>query len=312
MKKWALNKLIQWSGKKIIFPFYHIVSDEDCPHVKHLYPIKRIAQFEEELDFLQKHFLPLSLEALMDHIKNGTEPEKPSFFLSFDDGLRECYTVIAPILKRRKIPAAFFLNTGFVGNQALFYRYKVSLMINAMRTSNFEFRTSQNHLLKLSYYDSDKIDELAKELNIDFQEFLEEEKPYMNWEEIEELKNQGFYFGGHSVDHPLYELISLEKQIEQTKESVEEVIDKLKLDYRIFAFPFTDFGVKTEFFASIFNSKICRLSFGTAGIKSDECKRNLQRISMERNLGDPATYFFKKLLTYQLKVVIGKEIVRHI
>lgn len=312
MKKWALNKLIQWSGKKIIFPFYHIVSDEDCPHVKHLYPIKRIAQFEEELDFLQKHFLPLSLEELMDHIKNETEPEKPSFFLSFDDGLRECYTVIAPILKRRKIPAAFFLNTGFVGNQALFYRYKISLMINAMRTSNFEFRTSQNDLLKLSYHDSDKIDELAKELNIDFQEFLEEEKPYMNWEEIEELKNQGFYFGGHSVDHPLYELISLEKQIEQTKESVEEVIDKLKLDYRVFAFPFTDFGVKTEFFASIFNSGICKLSFGTAGIKSDECKRNLQRISMERNLGDPATYFLKKLLTYQLKVVIGKEIVRHI
>lgn len=312
MKKWALNKLIQWSGKKIIFPFYHIVSDEDCPHVKHLYPIKRIAKFEEELDFLQKHFLPLSLEELMEHIKNETEPEKPSFFLSFDDGLRECYTVIAPILKRRKIPAAFFLNTGFVGNQALFYRYKISLMINAMRTSNFEFRTSQNDLLKLSYHDSDKIEELAKELNVDFDEFLQNEKPYMNWEEIEELKNQGFYFGGHSVDHPLYELISLEKQIEQTKESVEEVIDKLKLDYRVFAFPFTDFGVKTEFFASIFNSEICQLSFGTAGIKSDECKRNLQRISMERNLGDPATYFLKKLLTYQLKVVIGKEIVRHI
>lgn len=311
MKKWALNKLIQWSGKKIIFPFYHIVSDEDCPHVKHLYPIKRIAKFEEELDFLQKHFLPLSLEELMEHIKNETEPEKPSFFLSFDDGLRECYTVIAPILKRRKIPAAFFLNTGFVGNQALFYRYKISLMINAMRTSNFEFRTSQNDLLKLSYHDSDKIEELAKELNVDFDEFLQNEKPYMNWEEIEELKNQGFYFGGHSVDHPLYELISLEEQIRQTLKSTEETVNQLNLDYKIFSFPFTDSGVKKEFYQKIYKEGVCDLSFSTSRFKTDEFRRNLHRFGLEPNHGSVSLFFLKRYFTFVMNsLIVNNEIKR--
>jgi len=313
MMGWLLKNIIKHSGKKIIFPFYHIVSDEDCPHVKHLYPIKRVKKFEKELDFLQKYYHPMDLEELMSHIRNGTKPEGPSFFLTFDDGLRECYTVIAPILKRRSIPAAFFLNTGFVGNKGLFYRYKISLIIDRIKSHPelVEGQISEGELLNLTYHDSAKINELAKKMNLDFNESLQNEKPYMTWEEIEELRKQGFYFGGHSVDHPLYNQISLEEQLRQTHESVDETVEKLNLDYRIFSFPFTDEGVKKDFFNRVLDTKICDLTFATKRLKTDEFAQNIHRFGLEPNTGSVEKIFLKRYGIYILNSLLKQNKIIH-
>lgn len=309
---WLLKNIIQYSGKKIIFPFYHIVSDQDCPHIKHLYPIKRISEFEEELDFLQKHYRPMDLEELMHHVQNKTQPKKTSFFLTFDDGLHECYTVIAPILKQRSVPAAFFLNTGFIDNKELFYRYKISLIINNLQNPKFASNHhSKDNLLKLSYQDAKQIDEVARELNIDFDEFLQKERPYMGWKEVEELKNQGFYFGGHSIDHPLYSQISLEEQIKQTRISVNEIVEKLNLDYRIFSFPFTDNGVKKEFFEKIFDENISDLTFATGRLKTDEFSQNIHRFGLEANNTSPTKFFLKRYSAYLLNTLRNKNIIHH-
>ncbi|MFA7447255.1 MAG: polysaccharide deacetylase family protein [Weeksellaceae bacterium] len=307
MINWFLKNIIKHSGKKIIFPFYHIISDEDCPHVKHLYPIKRIENFEKELDFLQKQYRPMDLEELMLHIHQNTQPKEPSFFLTFDDGLRECYTVIAPILNKRNIPAAFFLNTAFVGNKDLFYRYKISLIIDKLQNTKQNIRISSEELLKLTHTDIPKINAIAKELDLDFYEFLQKEKPYMNWREIEELKDQGFYFGGHSVNHPLYKLISLEEQIEQTQTSVTEVKEKLNLDYKIFSFPFTDDGVKNDFFKSVFEENSCDLTFATQRMKTDEFPQNIHRFGLEPNINSVEIFFLKRYSIYLLNSFFNKN-----
>lgn len=296
-------------GKKIIFPFYHLVSDEECPHIRHLYPVKTIQKFEEELDFFQRNYQPIDLKEILQHLQNDTEPEKPSFFLSFDDGLKECHSVIAPILKKRKLTAAFFINTGFVDNQALFFRYKISLLIDHLEKSKINF--SKQDWLKMTYADTEKIDLLAKDLQVDFNQFLKEQQPYMNWSEIEDLKNQGFHIGAHSIDHPLYANISLEEQIRQTQESMEEIQSRLILNSRIFSFPFTDDGVSTEFFKEIFEQKIVDLSFGTAGIKDDEFQNNLQRLPMDNCLNSAKSFVFKNQMAYALKKIIGKHQVQH-
>lgn len=294
--------------KNIIFPFYHTISDKNCPHIKNLYPVKSISQFEEELDYFQKNFNPIGLIDILEHIKNHTQPERPSFFLSFDDGLKECHSIIAPILKNRNLTAAFFINTGFVGNLDLFYRYKISLIIEKLKEPK---RKSIQHLLKLNYTHEQIIDSLAMELGIDFNEFLEKEKPYMDWHEIRDLVRQGFLIGGHSVDHPYFNIISFDQQILQTKNSVDSVVNNLGLTYRIFSFPFTDLGVGKKYFDSIYNEGICDLTFGTAGIKEDEFAQNLHRIPMDNCLGSPKRFIEKQRFQYHLKKLIRKHKVIH-
>lgn len=296
-------------AKKIVFPFYHLVSNEQCPHIRNLYPVKSISKFEEELDFFQKYFEPITLNEILTHIENGTQPQKPSFFLSFDDGLKECHSIIAPILIKRNLKAAFFINTDFVDNQALFFRYKVSLLIEQLKNKNTTF--SKEDLLNLKYSDTQKINQLAKDFMIDFQHFLEEEKPYLGWGEIKDLHEQGFTIGAHSKDHPMYAQISLEEQIHQTQNSMDELVNRLNLNHRFFSFPFTDSGVHEEFFQWMHQNGNVDLSFGTAGIKDDEFPRNLQRIPMDNNLNSTSTFILKNTLFYQLKKFLRKNKVMH-
>src|SRR5690625_6718403 len=56
LMNFLFKNITQLSGKNIIFPFYHLISDQDCPHIRHLYPVKTIDQFKKELDFFQKHY----------------------------------------------------------------------------------------------------------------------------------------------------------------------------------------------------------------------------------------------------------------
>lgn len=302
-----IKNITQLSGKNIIFPFYHLISDQNCPHIRHLYPVKTIDQFKKELDFFQKHYNPITLEEIISHLKNNTKADKPSFFFSFDDGLKECFTIIAPLLKERNLTAAFFINTDFVDNRALFYRYKISLLIDALKQKHSDFNSEK--LLLFNYSDAEKINALAEEHQLDFDLFLKESQPYMTWSEIENLHSEGFYIGAHSVDHPLYAQLSLEEQIQQTQESLKIVQEKLSLEYKIFSFPFTDNGVSNQFFEWLFGEEKVDLSFGTAGIKDDNFSFHLQRLPMDNNLGSPKAFVLKNHLAYGLKRLLGKHLV---
>lgn len=97
--------LIFLSGQKMIRPFYHTVSDSDLWHIKNLYPIVGVNQFNQDLDFFQKYYSAVDSRYLL--AEKSMRGEK-TFFLSFDDGLSEFHDVIAPILIKRGIPAVFF------------------------------------------------------------------------------------------------------------------------------------------------------------------------------------------------------------
>ena len=38
-------------GTPLVIPYYHMVSDEQVPHVKHLYRYRNVRQFTKDLDF---------------------------------------------------------------------------------------------------------------------------------------------------------------------------------------------------------------------------------------------------------------------
>ena len=115
---------------KVLAPFYHAVSDIPMPHIRHLYRVKTVAEFERDLDFLLKHYTPIDFHELPNLLQHKPRSGKPPMLLSFDDGLREFYDPIAPILLRKGIPAICFLNSGFLDNKDLFFRYKASLLID--------------------------------------------------------------------------------------------------------------------------------------------------------------------------------------
>src|SRR5437868_11346983 len=120
------------SPVKTLLPYHHLVSDEDLLHIKHLYAYKSSTQFRNDLDYLLKNFHPVSADELSKAINTGEETPSNSFLLTFDDGFKEVYDVISPILLEKGIPAVFFVNPAFIDNKELFYRCKISLVIEEL------------------------------------------------------------------------------------------------------------------------------------------------------------------------------------
>ena len=300
-----LKTLIKISKQPLLLPFYHLVSDAPPLFVKNLYKPKTVKQFKEDLDFFLENYTPITLEEVIQYNKGEITLTKPSFHITFDDGLANFYHVIAPILKEKNIPATVFLNTDFVDNKELFYRYKASLLLLKIgKTDLINTNTGDVHdLLKKSYKDRYLLDDLAEEIDFDIKQFLKEEKPYLTIEQIKTLQSQGFTFGAHSTNHPLYKDLSLQQQIQQTKESLQWVARNLQQKHAVFSFPFHDIDVSKQFFYDIKND--VELTFGTSGIKGDDIKTNLHRLDMEKSIRTTRKFLIREYLYVLVKKIFG-------
>lgn len=324
----SLGRLIQWSGQKILLPFYHIVSDVHLPHISKLYPVRNTDQFIDDLDFFCRYYEPISMAELFQIVRGQRKISRPVFHLSFDDGLRQIYSDIAPILLKKSIPASFFINTDFINNNNLFFRYKIGLILDAIDGREHELdwrrissifnkwiqhvRVLSSELLLLGYRDQNMIDEIASIIGVDFCSFLNEYKPYLQTDEVKDLIHRGFMVGAHSLDHPLFKQITLEEQKRQIEGSLQMLADEFNVGERLFSFPFSDDGVRLELFEWLYEQANCDLSFGVSGLKRDHFTRHLHRIPMEKTTGSASIVLKTEYLYFLIKALIGKNhIIRH-
>lgn len=326
MGGWIPQKLlIRISGQDLVFPFYHAVSDVPMPHVERVYPVRSLKRFKGDLEFLLKHYEPVGLEALKSTGTPGRRA-KPAMFLSFDDGLSEIHELVAPVLDRKGVPAAFFINTDFIDNRDMFYRYKSSLILERLEKINYspavtELFQSRYHLagtgkkcvrdfiLEISYRNRKELDEIAKLVQLDFGTFLKVRKPYMSLQQLKNLANKGFYIGAHSKDHPLFTHLTREDMLMQYRVSMEFVQKEFGTGYGIFSFPFSDDGVPATFFEEIKGEGMPPLdaSFGTAGLKKDPVPFHHHRIPMEAGRAPARRLLRGEYLYYLAKGLVRKN-----
>ncbi len=309
------------SKKRIILPAYHLICNDSPAHIKNLYEVKNEKSFIEDLDFFLKFYTPIDLYELKKFIDEDRTPDKNYFHLSFDDGLSECHDIIAPILQKKGIPATFFLNSAFIDNKGLMFRYNESMLIETInKTSSKDvekkieyelksegvfFSTVKESILSITYKQRELLETLGQIAGLDFNTYLLENKPYLQTNQVKELIKQGFTIGAHSIDHPQYNTIGFKEQVKQTEESLLFIKNTFSLDYKVFAFPFTDYGVLKKFFNTIFDSSnpVADLTFGGAGFKQDYQRHHLQRCPMEKDssakkliTGEYLYCFFKRIL----------------
>lgn len=289
--KRTVKELIKASGQQIIFPFYHVVSNDDLPHIKHLYSYRNVAAFERDMDFLMRHFTPLHYDDLL---SGRYQPNTPYVHLSFDDGLSEMYHIVRPILLEKGIPATFFINSAFVNDQGLMYRYKVSLLLEHVpaealkkaivfgeERKNVQVSDPKRFLLQLDARQEQWINDIAVAAGFDFSAFLQTNKPYMDLEQIMQLQRDGFTIGAHSVDHPAFASIAPVSQAEQVKQSVQYVRDTCGVKNPAFAFPFTAVGADPKLFDTMYAEFGVSRSFGTGGMQKQKYPNHIDRIPAE-------------------------------
>lgn len=316
-----IQKLIKLSGENLFLPFLHTVSNEPLLHINQIYPVRNEALFNRDIETILKYFKPITLSTLTEYIHEQKPFTEPVFHLTFDDGLKENYSVVAPVLEKHKIPATFFVNTAFIDNKSLFYRYKVSLLINKIYDYDFDYRSLndvfhinivhfdqlKSQLLTLQHTDTDIINHIAERTGVNFDEYLHEEKPYMTSKQINELLDRGFNVGSHSTDHPFFRDLTPEKQKEQVTDSYTTLQQLFELKSHFFSFPFSDEGVSAGFFEWLHTDAKCLLSFGTSGLKYDCIPNHLHRVAFDGSSKEAEEIIKTSYINFLIKMFIRRN-----
>lgn len=280
----------------LLLPYHHTVSNEDLQHIVHLYPYKNEQQFTDDLDFLLKHYKPVSVDELSKAVLDKTTIPSGSFLLTFDDGFREVHDIIAPILEKKGVPAIFFINPAFIDNKKLFYRCKISLLIGELKKNQTAYlkiyadslqlptaaaEQIPGTLKKLNQDNAAVLDSIAEKISYSFDDYLKKQQPFLTTEQLISLHKRGFTIGAHSMDHPYYNLLSEEGQLKQTIDSCNYVKTLLGTGDCHFSFPHSDKPISQQVITAIHQNNT-GLLFGIQNQKNELYNNMLHRFNAER------------------------------
>ncbi len=209
------------ADRPLVAVFWHAVGPTaDLPHVRHLYVPPTLERWRADVDWLLDHFEPLAPDEVCAWAQGRKRLRRPACFLSFDDGLRQVHDIVWPELHRRGVPFAVFLNSAFVDNADLFFRYKASLLVarwqqapppSAVRQALLAMLPDPLRAIPLpqtflcaGFRQKAMLDEAARLMGVDFADFLQRYRPYLSTAQITSMAREGVVFGGHSHDHPLF------------------------------------------------------------------------------------------------------------
>ena len=237
--------------------FTHFVGRAVPPHYASFLPPRTDPDsFRQDIEQLSRQFEFVTLDALLSPQSQGQgSSNRPRMALTIDDGLDFFDDTMLSILADYDIQPCCFVITKYIDNTDLMWRHKLSAIAALTTPSRLQTGLRETwplgappgnvrDLLSASFnLPFSRIDEFSRELweacsLPPLNEYLEQYRPYLTWERIEALRNEGFQFGSHSHSHPAFDLLCSEDAIAEMRASKQALENRLgKHDY-FFAYPF--------------------------------------------------------------------------
>ena len=223
---------------------YHYVLNppKSCfPHLKGI----TVDAFRNQVRFLQGRYEMATLESALAFVGGGYVPKQNLCLLTFDDGLRDHYENVLPILSELEVQGIFFAVTECLDQQQVSSTHKSHLLLaelgfeeyqRALRRNLAEQNLSINNSVdkvraRHTYrWDSEEVAifkyflnfcldgrQRAQIINKIFKDQLTDEpelakKLYLSWDEVTEIQSRGMIIGGHSHRHHALAKLTREEQ----------------------------------------------------------------------------------------------------
>lgn len=202
--------------------------------------------FDKQMAYVKKHFNVINMSQLFDCATRGKLPDR-SLVLTFDDGHHDFYANAWPIIKRYDLTATLFVTTDFVDQKIWLWpdllRYilihakprEVLLKGVLLPIDNATILTTWNTLgdfcLELSSEERKSyIHDLAAELNVTIPESPQMPFAPTNWQQLQQMVEEGLDVGSHSVTHPILSSLTLNQLQTELTESKARIKEMLKID----------------------------------------------------------------------------------
>ncbi|HIG95707.1 TPA: polysaccharide deacetylase family protein [Candidatus Woesearchaeota archaeon] len=258
---------------------YHYVRDVEKTEYPGIHAVS-FKRFNDHLALLKKlgyHFI--SLDHYYDHISKGVAIPQKSCVLTFDDGIRDHYTHVFPILKKEGIPGVFYPVTQPLTESIVPIVQKIHFILGKM--SAVEFAREVNAFLKhdpslfheYEVHDHFKInpqkrfdDNLTANLkhnlarmplvikkkivdSIFHAHFPDEhafcDELYMDFEELKEMLEAGMTIGSQTHTHPFLSSLSSDKQEREIIQATSLLEKNLGIKIKHFCYPYGGYNKDT-------------------------------------------------------------------
>jgi peptidoglycan/xylan/chitin deacetylase (PgdA/CDA1 family) len=214
---------------------YHYVRDlpnTPFPNIKSMH----IREFADQVAAFKGQYEMATLESALEFVRGTYEPSKDLCLLTFDDGLKEHYSEITPLLRDAGVQGLFFVITCCLEQRQVapvhmnhflmaalnFEEYRNSFLarLNEILPTSVNPADLDKALVQRTYrWDTFEVasfkylfnfvvdrnirDRVLKEL---FEETISDEESfsqslYLNWQEAREMQSAGMVIGGHSHQH---------------------------------------------------------------------------------------------------------------
>ena len=201
------------------------------------------SEFRAHLEFLAKHFRPVSADQLIAHRKQGKELPLNAALVTFDDGYRNNLTLAAPLLRSVGVPCVFFVSTNYVGTREVLWTDDLIGRVLFWNDTSLPMPEGGERALPNETESRRRVaqglKELCKRLPWDVvKPWLgrireasnaapsnAELYDFMDWNEVRELHRQGFEIGSHTMEHPILTRIgpdALQRELVGSKLRIEQ------------------------------------------------------------------------------------------
>ena len=263
--------------KIIMYHYVRPIKNSPFPNIKGL----EVECFERQIKFFQKNFHFISISDILDCVYQNKELPENSILLTFDDGFKDHYQYVFPLLKKLEINAAFFPPALPIVENCVLDVHKIHFILastpnhqliideifNLIKkfSVEFELKSPKEYFSELSIpnrFDSKEIVFIKRILQRNlpstlrskitdslFKKFIQESesnfssKLYMNFDEMHEMTDNGMYFGSHSYSHQWLSYLS-SKELESEIDKSLKFCNKINPDIKdlVMCYPYGDYS----------------------------------------------------------------------
>jgi peptidoglycan/xylan/chitin deacetylase (PgdA/CDA1 family) len=238
----AAPRLLRPTRGAPVILMYHGVTREMGPGlVNHNGKHVHADLFRRHLQMLSRHRRVVPLGVLIEALRKGEDAEG-MVAITFDDGYLDNVECAAPLLAELKLPATFFLTTGFIGEARWAWVDRVEALLHAAADGVFDIsvlgtrerlngipervellRRIKAVLKTVPWEEAEaRVAELESDLRVGPQEPWGVYR-FMGWGEVRKLVDAGFEVGAHTVNHAILSRVGVadaEREITASRERI--------------------------------------------------------------------------------------------
>ena len=196
-----------------------------------------------QLQYLKRHFRVLSLADLIEQIRFQGSFLPNSVVLTIDDGRRNCYEHLYPLLREFSMPATFFVISSFIDGDDWLWTDKVLWLSQQQgapgellpgRIADFFYKLNR----LVPHVREESILAMARAMGVAIP--TQPPPPFnpCSWAELREMSDSGLVeIGSHTVTHPILSTVQDHEAWDELTHSRARIEQALEKKVRFFCFP---------------------------------------------------------------------------